>query len=219
MLADPYDALVIANGTPPPRALLSRLRARCDHVVAFDGGLNVLHRLRIVPQHVVGDLDSATPAALDWARAQGAKIHRRPLVAEPDFVKGLKLCATLGYRRLLGVGVVGGRLDHVLGALYTVLHLRGVQIDLVTDEVAAIPLRGRVHRRLEVPLGHTVSWFAMPEAGPCSLEGVRWPFKHRLLRPDGFYSLSNQPLTTPITLTQQAGRSVLIVSLFPQASR
>jgi thiamine pyrophosphokinase len=219
-LAPRYDALLVANGTPPPRPLLARLRDRCERLVALDGGLNVLHRYGMAPGHVVGDLDSATPAALAWARQQGARIHKRPAVDEPDFVKGLKLCASLGCHRLLGAGVVGGRLDHVLGAVYSALTVRGVQIDFATDEVAVFPLRGRVRRALHLPPGHTLSWFAIPSAGPCSLTGVRWPFTNRKLDAQGFYSLSNQPLAdSPIVLTQQAGRSVVILSLFPQASR
>jgi thiamine pyrophosphokinase len=219
LFAPHYDALLIANGDPLPRAMLAKLRARCERVIALDGGLNSLQRYGIVPDHVVGDLDSATPAALRWAKDNGARIHRRPSVVEPDFVKGLKFCADLGCRRLLGVGVVGGRLDHVLGTVYAALTVRGIQIDFATDEVAVFLLRGRVHRTLKIPSGHTLSWFAVTEAGPCSLTGVRWPFRNRLLRPDGFYSLSNQPLTASVDLSQQAGRSVLIVSLLPQAHR
>ncbi len=218
-LAAHYDALVVANGTPPSRALLMRLRTRCERVIALDGGLNCLQRYGIVPDHVVGDLDSATPVALKWARERGARLHRRPSVAEPDFVKGLKFCAELGYRRLLGVGVVGGRLDHVLNAVYCSLAMRSIHIDFATDEVAVFPLRGRVRRRFEVPSGHTLSWLGIPEAGPCSLSGVCWPFKHRMLRSPEFISLSNQPLVAPVELSQQAGRSVVIISLFPQASR
>jgi thiamine pyrophosphokinase len=219
MLAPGYDALLMANGTPPNCDLLAILRGRCIQVIALDGGVNAIHRCRIAPDHVVGDFDSATPAALAWARKNGARIHRQPSTEEPDFLKGLALCKQLGLRRILGVSIVGGRLDHVLSAVYASLTVRGLLLDMVTDEAAVLPLRGRVHRGFPVPPHHTISWFPVPEAGPCSLSGVRWPFHNRMLRMGGFHSLSNQPTGSCVEFRQQAGRSVAVVSLFPQASR
>jgi hypothetical protein len=68
---------------------------------------------------------------------------------------------------------------------------------------------------MTLPIGHTVSWFAFPEAKGCKLTGVRWPFARRKLTADGFHSLSNEPVAA-IRLEQKSGRSVLAVSLFPQ---
>ncbi|RPH93153.1 hypothetical protein EHM69_11095, partial [candidate division KSB1 bacterium] len=99
-LDERYDALLIANGTPPRRALMRLLMKRAERLIALDGGVNALHRLKIVPAHVVGDLDSTNESALRWAKASGARIHPRPSANEPDIAKGLDLCRSLRLRHI-----------------------------------------------------------------------------------------------------------------------
>jgi len=218
LLRDRYDALLVANGTPLSRGLLTRLRKRSDHVVALDGGVNTLFRCQIVPDLVVGDLDSALSRSLAWAKAHGAKIHRLPSQDAPDMAKGIEFCRALGMKRILIAGFSGERTDHLLSSLAFVSRLRGVDIELVTDDVVIFPLHGRVSREWCVPLQHTVSWFAFPLAGSCSLSGVQWPFRNRTLSVEGFHSLSNRPTDPQVRLSQRSGRSLFIIGLRPQPS-
>jgi len=214
-----FDALLVANGSPPARKLLRALADRTSCVMALDGGLEALFRCGIAPDHVVGDLDSAPARALRWAVKNGARVHHRRAADKPDFAKGLDLCKKLTCKRVVALGIAGERVDHVLSALHFALSARGLQVTIVTNEVVLYPLRGRVRRNLMIPRGHTLSWFGFPEAESCTLEGVRWPFAHRKLASDGFHSLSNEPAAAVVQLEQRAGRSVLAVSLCPQKTR
>jgi thiamine pyrophosphokinase len=218
-LDETYDALLVANGTPLNRSLFNRLRRRAQLLVALDGGLNYFHKLGIVPDHVVGDLDSATSESLAWARNGGARVHPRPSVDEPDIAKGLKFCAKLGCRFVLLAGTAGERLDHVLANMQFASSVRGLEATIITNDVLLFPLRGRVTREFILPGNHTVSWFGLPEALGCSLAGVRWPFRNRALQVGGFHSLSNQPVDAKVVASQRKGRSVLIVSLRPEIFR
>jgi thiamine pyrophosphokinase len=211
----PFDALLISGGAPPRKGLLKSLCARADVLVAVDGGVNVLHRFNVIPQHVIGDLDSATPAALQWARRHGVRIHVRPQQDEPDIVKALDLCQTLKRRHVLVCGAGGERSDHVLVALQSGM-LSKLSVTLLTNDVVIFPLRGRVSRALPIPAGHTISWLGFPEARSCTLAGVRWPFRNRSVRIGGFYSLSNAPATDPVQIAQASGSSLLMISLRPQ---
>jgi thiamine pyrophosphokinase len=217
-ILDPhYDALLVANGAPLARALYSHLRRRAEHLVALDGGVNVLFKYKSMPDIVAGDLDSAAADALAWAKGKGATIKRLPSQESPDFAKGCELCRELGMTRVLVAGFSGHRTDHVLASLGFAVRMRGMNVTLVTDDIVAFPLHGRVERDFCVPNDHIVSWFAFPQAGPCSLTGVRWPFRNRTLRSEGFHSLSNQPAAPSVHVSQRAGHSIFMVSLRPQA--
>ena len=50
--------LMVASGQRPGRGLLLKRAAETDYVVAIDGGLHALHDAGILPQLIVGDLDS-----------------------------------------------------------------------------------------------------------------------------------------------------------------
>ncbi|MCX6600351.1 MAG: thiamine diphosphokinase [bacterium] len=211
-----FDALLVANGSPPTRKLLRALAGRASCVIALDGGLAALFRCGIVPDHVVGDFDSAPERPLRWAVKNGAQLHRRPSADKPDFAKGLDLCKKLKCRRVVALGIAGERLDHVLSALHFSLSARGLDVTLATKEIVLFPLRGRVRRSLNIPRGHTLSWFGFPEAQSCTLAGVRWPFTRRRLAAEGFHSLSNEPKAKTVHLQQRSGRSLFVVSIRPQ---
>ena len=50
-------ALIICNGNPPPKSLLSQLWEKTSYHVDADGGANLLAKSKYVPDAVVGDFD------------------------------------------------------------------------------------------------------------------------------------------------------------------
>ncbi len=219
LLRPHYDALIVANGTPPPVAVFRALNEHCGKLIALDGGLNTLRQWKVVPSHVVGDLDSTTRPALTWSRKHGARVHLRPSQESADIDKGLQLCRKLGLKRVLLVAAEGDRLDHVINTLAAASVARGIEITLVTRRALVFVLRGKTSRECKIPEGHTISWFGLPEARGCTLEGVAWPFRRRRLKLGGFYSLSNFPAGSKVVARQEGGSSLLIISLRPKLSK
>lgn len=215
-LDDRYDALLVAAGTRPPSRLFRRLRKRTDKLIALDGGLNTLKVLGEVPHYVIGDLDSSTPAALEWAKKRNSRIITRSSQEKPDLVKGLEFCRKRKLRNIIVTGIDGDRLDHVVHCFTNSIFYSGLKITLLSARSALLPLSGRVRRRIELPPTHVISWLPAPYAGPCSMSGVKWPFDRRIMKTDGFYSLSNRPVSSVVHIEQQRGRSVLVVGLLPE---
>ena len=168
------------------------------------------------PDLVVGDFDSASVSALDWARKHGAKIIRQRSQDEPDFVKGLALCRKLHYKKVVIMGADGDRMDHTLISMFSAVREPKLDLLFVTAGTLVFPLHGKVSRWFCVPAKHPLSWIPLGEAKRCSLTGVKWPFYNRSLRIGGFHSLSNLPSDPEILLSQQSGNSLLIVGLKPQ---
>ncbi|CAA9469144.1 MAG: Thiamin pyrophosphokinase [uncultured Rubrobacteraceae bacterium] len=71
-------AAVFLNGSPDPPDLLRRAAARADLVVAADGG--ALHALAagVVPDLVVGDMDSLGDEGARRVEGRGASLERHP---------------------------------------------------------------------------------------------------------------------------------------------
>ncbi|CAA9490816.1 MAG: hypothetical protein AVDCRST_MAG05-1885 [uncultured Rubrobacteraceae bacterium] len=71
-------AVLFLNGSADPPGLLRRVAAQADLVVAADGG--ALHALRagIVPDLVVGDMDSLGEEGARTVRERGANLERHP---------------------------------------------------------------------------------------------------------------------------------------------
>ncbi len=87
-------------------------------VCAADSGLDCAKELEIVPDLAIGDFDSASASALEWAISNATKIIRHP--AEKDWSDGelaLIELARMGFSQVRIVGLLNGleaRPDHVL---------------------------------------------------------------------------------------------------------
>jgi thiamine pyrophosphokinase len=72
-------AVVFLNGAPDPPDLLRRVAGRADLVVAADGGARYALDAGVIPDLVVGDMDSLGEAAARAAEERGALLERHPI--------------------------------------------------------------------------------------------------------------------------------------------
>ncbi len=113
-------AAIFLNGSPDPPDLLRRVAGRADLVVAADGG--ALHALTagVVPDLVVGDMDSLGEEGTRRVGERGAALERHP--SRKDKMDGhLAVLAARkrGATDLDLLCAVGGRLD----AVFALPHL------------------------------------------------------------------------------------------------
>lgn len=213
LLPERLDALLVAGGDAPARWQLEISASRSVNVVAIDGGLRHLRKLDICPQIVIGDLDSALPADITWARRRRAHVLLRAEQESSDLDKALHLCREKKWRNIALACVDGERADHFLYALSRSAKLRGVQVTLLLRRAVAFPLNGRVRREIRLGTGRTFSWFALPQAGQATLTNAEWPFRNRSLIIGEFQSLSNCSSDESIIVEQRSGRSLVIIPI------
>jgi thiamine pyrophosphokinase len=171
-------ALVFAGGEPIDGDVAARLPDTEVTVFAADSGVERALALGRVVDLVVGDLDSADPAAVERAVAGGAEVRHYPAAKDKtDLELALDAARDAGVRRVIVVGGSGGRLDHFLAnalllaspsfadldvealvgsARITVIHrdarLSGTPGDLVSLLAAGGPARGVRTGGLRFPL-------------------------------------------------------------------
>ena len=89
-----------------------------DFVIAADGGYAALTSVGVTPNLVVGDFDS-----LGYV-PQAEEVIQHPVMKDDtDMMLAVKLGLQRGYRNFVMLGSVGGRLDHTLANLQTLLYL------------------------------------------------------------------------------------------------
>ncbi len=135
--------VVVAGG---PSTEPVRFRPTPDAtIVVADSGADRAHRAGWPVHHVVGDLDSVSPAGLAHARAQGAQVHRHPEDKDAtDLELALGLAIDRGATEIDVVLDPAGRFDHLLVAAHV----------LAAEAYASAVLRAVVGRtRLQVVRG------------------------------------------------------------------
>ncbi|MFS4438733.1 thiamine diphosphokinase [Paracoccaceae bacterium GXU_MW_L88] len=152
-------------------------------LVCADGGADHAARFDLVADAVIGDLDSASAAAQE---AAGAKLHHISEQESTDFEKCLMATEAEIY---LGVGFLGGRLDHSLAALNAMVRRRE-KILLIGAEDVMFHVPQSV--ALDLPKGSRVSLFAMDEVTGTECAGLSWDVTGLTFAPNGKIGTSNK---------------------------
>jgi thiamine pyrophosphokinase len=170
---------------------LAIVRAMGHPVVAADGGALACVAAGILPEAVIGDLDSVGELA---EAIPPDRLHR---VAEQETTDFDKCLRSIAAPLVLAFGVTGPRLDHTL-AVCTALVQRAEVRTVVVGE-ADILFHAPPRIALDLPQGSRLSLFPMSEVTGRS-EGLRWPIDGIRFAPWGPIGTSNQ-VSGPVRLT------------------
>jgi thiamine pyrophosphokinase len=199
--------LLLCNGEPPSRALIRRLAAGADMIVAADGGANVALRCGIRPDVIIGDLDSILPETRKkFSDSRVVRVRRQD---NTDLEKALDFIAASGPADVAIAGATGGRIDFTLGNLSVFWnYTRVLDMTFVGDGWRAFPVGRR--RTVNAPRGATVSLLPFGGCAGITLRGLRFPLKDAAMRV-GEIGVSNVVRTSPFSITVRRGKMLLVI--------
>jgi len=194
-------ALIIVNGLLPQPPILTDCLRQVDQIICADGGANRACAAGIIPDVIVGDLDSITPET----RAQlcTTTYLYRPSQYATDLEKTLQYAVEQHIQKALLVGMTGFRLDHQICNLHMMekfaTHLElelhddfGVGSFLIAPEPRSF--------RFETFPGQQISLFAFRKTAGIHTTGLKYPLKGESLTWAVRDGLSNEALHTEITI-------------------
>ena len=202
-IVDSLDGVTLVGGGPVGAAALARARGFAPRIVAADSGAGRLLRLGVLPEAVIGDMDSISPATR--ARLQGRLF---PIAEQEttDFDKALRLIAA---PFVLGLGFAGARLDHSLAVLNGLLRHPDRRCLILGPQDVTFLCPPDL--RLDLPPGTRLSLFPMGRVTGSST-GLRWPIDGLDFAPDGMIGTSNE-VTGPVHLGFDAPKMLVIVPI------
>ncbi len=161
-------------------------------LVAADGGAEKALARSVVPDAVIGDLDSLAANAMRDLPPE--RLHRIDEQDSTDFEKCLsRITAPL----CLAVGFLGRRVDHELAVMNTLVRFPHKPCVVVgTDDVM---FGGVGDIRIDVPIGSRLSLMPLAPVRVTS-QGLRWNVDNVPFDPAGKIGTSNE-VTGPVRLT------------------
>lgn len=174
-------------------------------LVAADGAADALQAMGLLPEAVIGDLDSIS-TGLRAAMAPD-RLH---LLGEQDTTDFDKCLRNIDAPFILAVGFTGARLDHALACLNALARHpdRRCLILGPVDLCFLAPLS----LELALPLGTRLSLFPLgPVSGQSS--GLRWPIDGLEFAPDGMTGTSNLSVSDNVLLRFSAQRMLVILPI------
>ncbi|WP_163849226.1 thiamine diphosphokinase [Pseudooceanicola aestuarii] len=183
-------------------AELGVIRRNCGPLVAADGGANLLMAHGVVPDAVIGDLDSLDP---DVARRIPAdRVHH---VSEQDSTDFEKCLTRIAAPLVVGTGFLGRRVDHMMAACTALVRHADRPCLLLGGEDQLFHCPPEVALSLET--GTRVSLYPLAPVTGRS-EGLRWPIDGLAFRPDGRVGTSNVALGGTVRLSMD-GPGMLVI--------
>ncbi|MCV6586111.1 MAG: thiamine diphosphokinase [Marinibacterium sp.] len=174
----------LVGGGPVLPGDIADAQALAPLMVAADGGARALLDAGVMPDAVIGDLDSLDPATR--AAIPATRVH---LIAEQNSTDFDKALRSIAAPVVIGLGFLGARIDHQLAALNT-LHARADRACLLVGDTEIVL---HLPPRLSLPTrsGDTVSLFPLAPVTGRS-DGLHWPIDGITLAPGGMSGTSNR---------------------------
>ena len=167
------DALVVGN-RPLSKSIIELSRNKL--IVAADGGADRLLEYEILPDKVIGDLDSISDKTAtkleDW-------LILNKDIQKTDLEKAVEYAIERGSKKIQIVGWSGGRIDHTIAALGLAFDSR---IELIDDKFTVKCISDL--EIIEDEKGTLFSLISVPEAR-VSIHGARWELDHEKLKMGG----------------------------------
>ena len=115
----PQNQLLLVGGGREPEEKWLLEAAKGRNLWCIDHGMDICHRLRLMPELVLGDFDSCSPDSLQWAQSNGAEIEKfNPQKDFTDTQAALQRVNDSDTFCIL-TGALGKRFDHTYSTVFT----------------------------------------------------------------------------------------------------
>ncbi len=209
---------LIVGASPDPSAFgdLVSLAEAASIVVACDGGATACQRTGVRPDIVVGDMDSI-PAGLE-PESLADEVRAFPTDKnQSDLDLGLHTVREMGATSVTLTGVTGGRYDHTLAALGTLMRAADMAPLLITESQECALLSVEYCPELSIPgAGRHFSIVAVQGVARVSCEGARYSLENEPIDSFASLGLSNMVERDTARVRVHSGRILLVADAYTQ---
>jgi len=196
--------IILANGKPPKKSIITFFqRNGYSKIICADGGANSALKMGLIPDVIIGDLDSISPEAINEFKSV-SKIIRIRRQNDTDVEKCLKYAIRKKYDEALLLGATGNRLDHTFCNIGIVLKFfPKIKISLIAEDSFLKAYTGNVE--LKTFPGETISLYGISTRTRITSNGLKYELRNISL-PFGFReSTSNIAIKNIVKLSINGG--------------
>jgi thiamine pyrophosphokinase len=203
-------AVIFIGGAFPNEDLAAPILLEADYRIAADSGLSAALALGVVPDLVVGDMDSIPDLSV-LKEFPPERVMRFPVDKdETDTEIALRVAGERGYDETVLIGGGGGRMDHFI-ALLSLFERDRHPIAWLTDKERISAVDSDFDT--EASVGETFSFFPVGP-GPCVMRssGLKWNLDG-LAWGRGDFGVSNRAAGNRVTVHMISGRLLAVRAL------
>ena len=195
---------LLVGAGPAHHADFTLAQSATGAVVAVDGGYDSLREWGVTPDAIIGDMDSIRSDIDEGVTTVS--------IAEQNSTDLEKALRSIDAPLLLGIGFLGGRMDHTLAAMHALVAAADRKVILIgaEDVVFAAPLAWRA----VLPKSTRISFYPLRKVTARRSSGLRWPIEGLVMEGGVQIGVSNQTALEAVE-AEFAERGV--VTILPRA--
>lgn len=214
---DGKRCLICAGGAADEEFCRSFIAGRhYDGIYAADAGLELLASLQIMPDRIIGDLDTVQSGLVKSYAVRGTPMDiHKPQKNETDMELALQDALDDGFYQIDVLGALGGRLDHELANIQLLLlyQRKGAAVELydAQNRIAMAHPGQRFFRQGQY--GRYVSFIPLSDqVKGLTLTGFRYPLQDKDLEKGASLCISNEIAGEEATVDYRSGDLLVIWS-------
>lgn len=195
---------LLVGAGPTHHADFTLAQSATGAVVAVDGGYDSLREWGVTPDAIIGDMDSI--------RSDIDESVTTVSIAEQNSTDLEKALRSIDAPLFLGIGFLGGRIDHTLAAMHALVAAADQKVVLIgaEDVVFAAPLAWRA----VLPTSTRISFYPLRKVAARRSSGLRWPIEGLVMEGGVQIGVSNETALEAVE-AEFAERGV--VTILPRA--
>lgn len=122
-------ALLVSGGKISDFEILNNIGKNVDYILCADGGTDYCLKADLLPNIIVGDLDSITEFSLKIVKKKEIPIKKFPIKKDStDTELAIDYLIQKGFKDITILGAIGSRIDHTLANIFLLNKLKSENI-------------------------------------------------------------------------------------------
>jgi thiamine pyrophosphokinase len=201
--------IILANGKAPSKKNINYLiDIGYSTIICADGGANTAYRYKLLPDIIIGDLDSIKKEVIKYYEKK-CLIKKISQQDDTDVEKCLEYAINKKISEVVLLGATGNRLDHSFCNLGILLkYFSKIKITMIHGKSILRVYHGKISL-VTIP-GETISFYGIDSRTKFISSGLKYPLTNFSLPFGERESTSNEAIGNKIDLTIKGGKAFII---------
>ncbi len=207
------ECLIVCNGHFTKKELNSFTKLnkprRVIDIIACDGASDFLRKHKVLPDVIIGDLDSVKPATLKYFSAKKVPAKKVYDQNKNDLEKALLFSLGKKYKLIHIIGLSGKRLDHTLNNISVLKkYHRKADMRFYENGFTGRIISKKLVRKCRV--GDIVSLIPLPKTTGITTSGLKYPLKNGSLEFGERSGALNETVSEVVNVTLKKGCLIIL---------
>lgn len=208
------SVLIIGSGSNIDIDIFEFENSNIEYVICADGGLEKAENLKLIPDIIIGDLDSVNKLVLKKYLDMNIELIKYPAEKNnTDMELAIEYALEKGFKDIILIGATGSRLDHTFANILLIesYYKKGIKLKIIDNNniIQLITNNMEIQNKRDyfvsiVPITEFIEGL--------TLKGFKYPLNNVIVNRGSTLCISNQIVSEKGIITLNKGTALLFIS-------